>query len=132
MDGHFDRHPTPKDVIREAIGAMLEREEDLPCRFDDADSSAWVEVARSGRDLQIKLSYPHRDGFAGVLIEQGTLVPDRWRLVRFRRKSFLFPGQLTYLAPQEDLDRVVAFIDNYFADTCLKGRTYALLESVRS
>lgn len=131
IEGHLGEYRTPKDVFREAIQEMLERGARARCRFRDADSSVRAEVARNGRNLQIKLPCPYRVGLVEVLLEQGVTVPDGWRIVRFRRKSLLFPGRITYLAPQEDLDRVVVFLDNFFAHTCRKGRNYAVVASVR-
>lgn len=130
-EGHLVEYPTPQDVFREALQEMLERAARSRCRFGDADSSVRVEVARKGRNLQIKLPYPYRVGLADVLMEQGVTVPEGWRIVRFRRKGLLLQGRITYLAPREDLDRVVVFLDNFFANTCPKGRGYAVLASVR-
>jgi len=125
-------YPTAKDVFQVAIKEMLESGAGTWCHFDDVDSSVWAEVAPNGQGLHIKLSCPHPDRLGDLLVEHVLSGSDDWRIVEFRRKSLLCQGRITFLAPPEDLDGIAAFIDNFFASTCPKGRSYCVLGSVES
>jgi hypothetical protein len=132
IDNQPVEYPTPKDVFQVALQEMLKRGAGTRCRFDDADSSIWAEVAPNGRGLHIKLPCPHRDRLEDVLIEQVLSGPNHWPIVEFRGKGLLSQGRITYLAPPEDLDGITAFIDNFFVNACPKGRRYRVLGSVQS
>ncbi len=125
-------YPTPKDVFQVAITEMLERGEGSWCYFHDADSSAWAEVAPDEQGMHVKLSCPRVDRLRDVLTVQVMSGCTHWQIVGFRRKGLLSKGGITYLAPQEDLSKVTAFIDNFFIKTCAKGRRYRVLASVQS
>jgi hypothetical protein len=125
-------YPTAKDVFQVGIKEMLECGAGTWCHFDDVDSSVWAEVAPNGQGLHIKLSCPHPDRLGDVLVQQVLSGSDHWQIIEFRRKSLLSQGRIAFLAPQEDLEGITAFIDNFFANTCPKGRDYRVLGSVQS
>ncbi len=125
-------YPTSMDVFQVALKEMLERGAGSRCHFDDVDSSVWAEVAPNGRGLHIKLSCPHPGRLNDVLVEQVLSGSDHWQIVEFRRESLLSQGRITFLAPPDDLDEMTAFIDDFFVNTCPKGRGYCVLGSVES
>jgi hypothetical protein len=127
-----EEYPTPKDVFRVALKEMLVRGARSWCHFADADSSAWAEVTPNGRGLYVKLSCPQQDWLGDLLIERVLSGSRHWPIVEFRRKGLLSQGRITYRAPRDDLDRIVAFIDDFFVNTCPKGRSYRVLGSVQS
>jgi hypothetical protein len=132
IDNQPVEYPTPKDVFHAALQEMRKRGAGTWCRFDDADSSVWAEVAPDGQGLYIRLSCPRPDRLGDVLVEQVLSGPDHWPIVEFRRKGLLSQGRITYLAPPEDLERITAFIDKFFINACPKGRRYCVLGSVQS
>ena len=86
----------------------------------------------NGQGLHIKLSCPHPDQLGDVLVMQILSGSDHWQIVEFRGKSLLSQGRIAFLAPPEDLDGIAAFIDNFFVNTCPKGRSYCVLGSVQA
>jgi hypothetical protein len=125
-------YPTAKDVFQVALREMLATGAGTWCHFDDVDSSVWAEVAPNGQGLHIKLSCPRPDRLEDVLVAQILSGSDHWRVVEFRRKSLLSQGRITFLAPPEDLEGITSFMDNFFVNTCPKGRSYCVLGSVQS
>ena len=121
----------PPDIFRAAIQETLKRRDGSWCHFNNVDSSVWAEVAPSAEGLRIHLPYLHEEGLGGVLAEQGVNVPERWRIVEFYGKNRRFPDCVTYLAPEEDLGRIILFIDRFFANTDRKGANYGVCGSVR-
>jgi len=125
------KHSTPLDIFRAAIQETLKRGEGSWCHFNNVDSSVWAEVTPSAQGLHIHLPYLHEEGLEGVLAEQGASVPEHWRVIEFYRKNRRFPDCVTYLAPEEDLGRVILFIDRFFANMDRKGASYRVCGSVR-
>jgi hypothetical protein len=125
-------YPTAKDVFHVALKEMLEGGAGTRSHFDDVDSSVWAEIVPDGQGLHIKLSCPWPDRLGDVLIQQVLSGSDHWRVIEFRRRSLLSQGRITFLVPPEDLEGIAAFIDNFFVNTCPKGRGYSVLGSVES
>ena len=133
IESHSAEYPTPTDVFRAALAETLERGAGSRCHFDGADSSVWVEVTPGERGLLIRLPCPRREGPEEILAEKGVGVPDHWRIVEFRKHGRRSPGfMITYLAPEKDLDRIIAFLDRLFASTSAKNPSYRVSGSVQS
>ena len=132
IKSHSVEYPTARDVFRAIIEETLKLGEDSWGHFDDADSSVWAEIRPHERGLLVNLPYPYREEPEEVFAKKGLSVPDHWQADTFRRKGFLTHGYITYLAPQEDLDRIIAFLDRFFTCMSEKGPSYHVSGDVES
>ncbi len=74
---------------------------------------------------------PAQGGTRGCLGRAGSACSQRQRIVEFHSRNRRFPDCVTYLAPKEDLGRVILFIDRFFANTDRKGASYRVCGSLR-
>jgi hypothetical protein len=75
----------------------------------------FVEVALEGdNELVINVAYGFSEDYQALFARQSMVIPDGWRVSKFKKKGWLGAGTMLLTTGIRDVDRVAEFVDRLF------------------
>jgi hypothetical protein len=107
--------PTPRLLVERMVAELVSSRQWSWVTFETKPTKHFVEVALEGDDeLVINVAYGFSEDYQPLFARQGVVIPDGWRVSKFKPKGWLGAGTMLLTTGIRDVDRVADFVGRLF------------------
>ena len=108
-------YPTPRLLVERMVVELVSSRQWSWVTFETKPMKHFVEVALEGDDeLVINVAYGFSEDYQALFARQSVVIPDGWRVSKFKKKGWLGSGTMLLTTGIRDVDRVAEFVDRLF------------------